>query len=196
MHDEPTVPEVVASGVDLVTFSGDKLLGGPQAGILVGKAAVMERVRRHPLHRAVRVDKFTIAALEATLKLYADPQLAQRQIPTLAMLSLTPQAIGQRIRRLRRRLPAAVVEAYRMHTIDGTSAVGGGALPLADLPTRLVALQPTFCSLSELERQLRCRRPAIIGRIAHDHYLLDFRTVQEHEIAEIATALTQLVPAV
>ena len=196
MHDEPTVPEVVASGVDLVTFSGDKLLGGPQAGILVGKAAVMERVRRHPLHRAVRVDKFTIAALEATLKLYADPQLAQRQIPTLAMLSMTPQAIGRCIRRLRRRLPAAVVEAYHMHTIDGTSAVGGGALPLADLPTKLLALQPTFCSLIELERQLRCRRPAIIGRIAQDHYLLDFRTVQEHEIAEIAAALTQLVPVV
>jgi L-seryl-tRNA(Ser) seleniumtransferase len=196
MHDEPTVPEVVASGVDLVTFSGDKLLGGPQAGILVGKAAVMERVRRHPLHRAVRVDKFTIAALEATLKLYADPQLAQRQIPTLAMLSMTPQAIGRCIRRLRRRLPAAVVEAYHMHTIDGTSAVGGGALPLADLPTKLLALQPTFCSLSELERQLRYRRPAIIGRIAQDHYLLDFRTVQEHEIGEIAAALTQLVPVV
>jgi L-seryl-tRNA(Ser) seleniumtransferase len=156
----------------------------------------MERVRRHPLHRAVRVDKFTIAALEATLKLYADPQLAQRQIPTLAMLSLTPQAIGQRIRRLRRRLPAAVVEAYHMHTIDGTSAVGGGALPLADLPTKLLALQPTFCSLSELERQLRCRRPAIIGRIAQDHYLLDLRTVQEHEVADIAAALTQLVPGV
>jgi L-seryl-tRNA(Ser) seleniumtransferase len=194
MHDEPTVPEVVASGVDLVTFSGDKLLGGPQAGILVGKAALMERVDRHPLHRAVRVDKFTIAALEATLKLYADPQLAQRQIPTLAMLSMTPQAIGQRLRRLRRRLPATVIEAYHMHTIDGTSAVGGGALPLADLPTKLLALQPTFCSLSELERQLRCRRPAIIGRIAQEHYLLDFRTVQEHEVGEIAAALTQLVP--
>jgi L-seryl-tRNA(Ser) seleniumtransferase len=196
MHGEPTVSEVVASGVDLVTFSGDKLLGGPQAGILVGKATYIERVRRHPLHRAVRVDKFTMAALEATLKLYADPDMAQRQIPTLAMLSMTPQAITLRLRRLRRRLPPSVVEAYRMHTIDGTSAVGGGALPLAELPTKLLALQPTFCSIVELERHLRCRQPAIIGRIAQEHYLLDFRTVQEREIAEIATALTQLVPAV
>jgi L-seryl-tRNA(Ser) seleniumtransferase len=196
MHDEPTVPEVVASGVDLVTFSGDKLLGGPQAGILVGKATYIERVRRHPLHRAVRVDKFTVAALEATLKLYADPELAQRHIPTLTMLSLPPQAMARRIRRLRQRLPATVIQAYRMRTMDGTSAVGGGALPLADLPTKLLALQPTFCSLDELERQLRCRQPAIIGRIAQDHYLLDFRTVQERDMADIAAALTQLVPAV
>ena len=196
MHDEPTVPEVVASGVDLVTFSGDKLLGGPQAGILVGKAAYIERVSRHPLHRAVRVDKFTVAALEATLKLYADPELARQQIPTLAMLSLTPQAIASRIRRLRRRLPATVVQAYNLRIIDGMSAVGGGALPLAELPTKLIALQPTFCAIVELERQLRCRQPAIIGRIAQDQYLLDLRTVQERDMADIATALTQLVPAV
>jgi L-seryl-tRNA(Ser) seleniumtransferase len=196
MHDEPTVPEVVASGVDLVTFSGDKLLGGPQAGILVGKAAYIERVRRHPLHRAVRVDKFTIAALEATLKLYADPELARQQIPTLAMLSLTPQALARRIQRLRRRLQTSVRDAYKMLTINGMSAVGGGALPLAELPTKLLALQPMFCSVVDLERHLRCRQPAIIGRIAQDQYLLDFRTVQDREIPEIATALTELVLAV
>jgi L-seryl-tRNA(Ser) seleniumtransferase len=112
------------------------------------------------------------------------------------MLSMTPQTIALRLRRLRQRLSAAVLEAYRLHTIDGTSAVGGGALPLAELPTKLLALQPTFCSIVELERHLRCRQPAIIGRIAQEHYLLDFRTVQEGEIPEIATALTQLVPAV
>jgi L-seryl-tRNA(Ser) seleniumtransferase len=194
LYDEPTVQEVVAGGVDLVTFSGDKLLGGPQAGILVGKAAYIEAVRRHPLHRAVRVDKFTIAALEATLKLYADPHLARRQIPTLAMLGLTPSAIAGRIRRLRRRLPAAVQAAYQMRVIDGTSAVGGGALPLAPLPTRLLALRPTFCSVTDLEHRLRGRQPAIIGRIAQEHYLLDLRTVQEREIPEIATALEHLVP--
>lgn len=196
MHDEPTVPEVVASGVDLVTFSGDKLLGGPQAGILVGKAAYIERVRRHPLHRTVRVDKFTLAALEATLKLYADPELARQQIPTLAMLSLPPQAIAQRIQRLRRRLQTSVIDAYKMLTINGMSAVGGGALPLAELPTKLLALQPQFCSVVDLERHLRCRQPAIIGRIAQEQYLLDFRTVQDREIPEIATALTELVLAV
>lgn len=195
LPEEPTVPEVVASGVDLVTFSGDKLLGGPQAGILVGKTAYIDAVRRHPLNRALRVDKFTIAALEATLKLYTDPAQAVRQIPTLAMLSLTPPAIGRRVGRLRRQLPAAVRQAYRAHIRDGTSAVGGGALPLAHLPTKLLALQPTFCSVAELERRLRRRQPAIIGRIAQDHYLLDLRTVQDREISEIATALQQLVPA-
>jgi L-seryl-tRNA(Ser) seleniumtransferase len=194
MHDEPTVPEVVASGVDVVTFSGDKLLGGPQAGILVGKAAYINAIRRHPLHRAVRVDKFTVAALEATLKLYADAELAVRRIPTLTMLSMTPHTIARRLRRLRRRLPAAVQDAYRLRIIDGSSAVGGGALPLAPLPTKLLAMRPTFCSVGELERRLRHRQPAIIGRIAQDHYLFDLRTVQDREIPEIALALQQLVP--
>jgi len=194
LYDEPTVPEVVASGVDIVTFSGDKLLGGPQAGILVGKAPYIAAVRRHPLHRAMRVDKFTVAALEATLRLYADPELATRAIPTLTMLSMSPQTIANRVRRLRRRLPTAVQAAYQPRVIDGSSAVGGGALPLAQLPTRLLALRPTFCSVTELERRLRCRHPAIIGRIAQDQYLLDLRTVLDRELPEIATALQQLVP--
>jgi L-seryl-tRNA(Ser) seleniumtransferase len=196
LYDEPTVSEIVASGVDLVTFSGDKMLGGPQAGIVVGKTAYIEAVRRHPLHRAVRVDKFTIAALEATLKLYADPQRASREIPTLAMLSLTPPAIARRARRLQRLLPVSARQAYQPRVLEGNSAVGGGALPLAQLPTRLLALRPAFCSVSELERRLRSRQPAIIGRIAQEQFLLDLRTVQEREIPEIATALTQLVPAI
>ncbi len=194
LPDEPTVPQVVASGVDLVTFSGDKLLGGPQAGILVGKAAYIDAVRRHPLNRAVRVDKFTVAALEATLKLYADPDMAVRHIPTLTMLSMTPQAINRRLGRLRRRLQAVIQTVYRAQVIEGTSAVGGGALPLAQLPTKLLALRPTFCSVAEFERHLRGRQPAIIGRIAQDHYLLDLRTVQDREIPEIASALQELVP--
>jgi len=195
LYDEPTVPAVVASGVDIVTFSGDKLLGGPQAGIIVGKAPYIAAVRRHPLHRAVRVDKFTVAALEATLRLYADPELARRAIPTLTMLSMSPQTLAGRVRRLRRRLSEAAQAAYRPRVVDGNSAVGGGALPLAQLPTKLLALRPTFCSVSELEGRLRCRHPAIIGRIAQDQYLLDLRTVLDREIPEIATALQQLVPA-
>jgi L-seryl-tRNA(Ser) seleniumtransferase len=172
------------------------MLGGPQAGILVGKAACIEAIRRHPLHRAVRVDKFTIAALEATLKLYADPQQACREIPTLAMLSMTPQALARRARRLQRLLPATARVAYQPRLLDGNSAVGGGALPLAQLPTKLLALRPTFCSVTELERRLRCRQPAIIGRIAQEQLLLDVRTVQDREIPDVATALTQLVPGV
>lgn len=191
--DEPTVPEVIAGGVDLVTFSGDKLLGGPQAGILVGKSSYIEQIRRHPLHRAVRVDKFTIAALEATLKFYAEPALARVRIPTLSMLSMTPQTIRRRLTRLRRRLPEAVWQAYQMQIVDGHSAVGGGALPLAALPTKLLAIQPTFCTVTELERRLRGRHPAIIGRIVQNQYCLDLRTVREVELPEIATALQQLV---
>ena len=194
LHDEPTVNEVIAGGVDLVTFSGDKLLGGPQAGIVVGKATYVDRLRRHPMHRAVRVDKFTLAALEATLKLYADTDAARRQIPTLAMLGLSPLAIARRIRRLRRLMPPYCEAAYQPHVINGASAVGGGALPLADLPTKLLALQPDFCSVNTLERRLRCRRPAVIGRIARDQLLLDLRTVAEKEIPQIAAALRELVP--
>ena len=194
LHDEPTVSEVVAAGVDLVTFSGDKLLGGPQAGIVVGKATYVDRLRRHPMHRAVRVDKFTLAALEATLKLYADPEAARRRIPTLAMLGLSPRDVARRVRRLRRLMTPACEAAYRPQVIDGTSAVGGGALPLAELPTRLLALQPDFCSVNTLERRLRRRRPAIIGRIARDQLLLDLRTVAEPEIRQIAAALRELVP--
>ena len=194
LHDEPTVTEVVSGGVDLVTFSGDKLLGGPQAGIVVGKAACVDRLRRHPMHRAVRVDKFTLAALEATLRLYADPEAARRQIPTLAMLGLSPLDIARRIRRLRRLIPPNCEAAYQPQVVDGSSAVGGGALPLADLPTRLLALKPDFCSVNTLERRLRCRRPAVIGRIAQGRLLLDLRTVTAREIPEIATALRELVP--
>jgi L-seryl-tRNA(Ser) seleniumtransferase len=195
LPEEPTVPEVVASGVDLVTFSGDKLLGGPQAGILVGKSAYLDAVRRHPLNRALRVDKFTVAALEATLKFYSDPERAIRHIPTLHMLCMSPQEIARRANRLRRRLAGAAQSAYRSRLMEGISAVGGGALPMAQLPTKLLALQPTFCSVAELERYLRCRQPAIIGRIAQDHYLLDLRTVQDADIPDIATALQERVAA-
>jgi L-seryl-tRNA(Ser) seleniumtransferase len=195
LPEEPTVPEVVASGVDVVTFSGDKLLGGPQAGILVGKSVYIDAVRRHPLNRALRVDKFTVAALEATLKFYSDAERAIRHIPTLHMLCMSPQEIARRATRLRRRLSGAVQSAYRPSFMDGISAVGGGALPMAQLPTKLLALQPTFCSVAELERYLRCRQPAIIGRIAQDHYLLDLRTVQDADIPDIATALQERVAA-
>ena len=195
LPEEPTVQEVVASGVDLVTFSGDKLLGGPQAGILVGKAAHIDAVRRNPLNRALRVDKFTVAALEATLKFYSDPERAIRHIPTLNMLCMTPQDISRRANRLRRRLAGGAQEAYRPRLIDGSSAVGGGAMPMAQLPTKLLALQPTFCSVADLERDLRRRQPAIIGRIAQDYYLLDLRTVQDADIPDLATALLERVPA-
>src|SRR5262249_32008548 len=143
----------------------------------------------------VRVDKFTVAALEATLRLYADPELVRRSISILTMLSLSPQTLAGRVRRLRRRLPETVQAAYRPRVVDGNSAVGGGALLLAQLPPKWLARRPTFCSVSELERRLRCRHPAIIGCIVQDQYLLDLRTVLEREIPEIATALQQLVPA-
>src|SRR5205807_8015962 len=114
---------------------------------IVGNAAYIAAVRRHPLHRAVRVDKFTVAALEATLRLYADPELPRRAIPTLTMLSMSPQTLAGRVTRLRRRLTEVVQAAYRPRVINRNSTVAGGALPLAQLPTKLLALPPTFCSV-------------------------------------------------
>ena len=137
---EPTVPETVAAGADVVTFSGDKLLGGPQAGIVVGRRALVERLRQNPLNRALRIDKLTLAALEATLRAYEDPATAPREIPTLRMLSESAAVVRRRARRVLRRVPAAARTALGLTVVAGRSEVGGGALPLAELPTAALAL--------------------------------------------------------
>src|SRR5690606_27976033 len=135
---EPTPSDALRAGADLVTMSGDKLLGGPQAGIVLGRRELIARLRRNPLCRALRVDKLTLAALEATLALYRDPERARREIPTLRMLALEPAELVARARALAERLREAGVRAA---TVAGESAVGGGAYPDAALPTTLVALE-------------------------------------------------------
>ena len=185
---EPTVPEVVGSGVELVTFSGDKLLGGPQAGIIVGTRALVSRLKKNPWNRALRIDKFTIAALEATLHAY-DDGTALRTVPTLRMLTEPLPGIRQRARRLlkrlgmdgRRRLSAAVVEDH--------SEVGGGALPEVKLPTAAVAVGATPAAARDLDQALRRANPPVIGRIVRDRLLLDCRTILPDQIAAVAAAL-------
>jgi len=185
---EPTVPEVVGSGVELVTFSGDKLLGGPQAGIIVGTRALVSRLKKNPWNRALRIDKFTIAALEATLHAY-DDGTALRTVPTLRMLTEPLPGIRQRARRLlkrlgmdgRRRLSAAVVEDH--------SEVGGGALPEVKLPTAAVAVGATPAAARDLDQALRRADPPVIGRIVKDRLLLDCRTILPDQIAAVAAAL-------
>jgi L-seryl-tRNA(Ser) seleniumtransferase len=190
---EPTVPETVAAGADVVTFSGDKLLGGPQAGIVVGRRALIDRLRQNPLNRALRIDKLTLAALEATLRAYEDPATAPRDIPTLRMLTQTASVVRRRAGRVLRRVPAAARAALGLTIAVDHSEVGGGALPLAALPTAVLALGTPRHPAAALDARLRAARLPVIGRVAADRLLLDCRTVMDDEVSPLAAALAALI---
>ena len=179
LEKEPTVPEAVRSGADLVSFSGDKLLGGPQAGIIVGHNNIIQLLRRNPLTRALRIDKMTLAALEATLHLYRRPDQALRDIPTLRMLSLTLPDLLRRARRWLRLLRQAVGPEIQFELTLTQSQVGGGALPLSTPDSYALVLTPQTGTLNELEKHLRSREIPIIARIEKERLLLDLRTLQE-----------------
>jgi L-seryl-tRNA(Ser) seleniumtransferase len=175
LGDEPSVRDALAAGADLVCFSGDKLLGGPQAGIVAGRAELVERLRRHPLQRAVRADKLTLAALEGTLGLYLDPDRALREVPVLRMLAEPAEAVHARAERL-----AALVGG----TIEETVArVGGGALPLAELPSFACAVE------EELATGLRAGEPPVVGVVRDGRCLLDCRTLADDEVEAAAAAV-------
>ena len=189
---EPTVPEVVASGVDLVSFSGDKLLGGPQAGIVVGRAELMERLARNPLNRALRIDKFTIAALEATLYAY-EAGTALETIPTLRMLTEPLAAIRRRaLKVLARTGPAAALRALGAIVIESSSQVGGGALPTVELPSAVIALGTRERPAEGLDEALRTGHPPVLGRLLDDRLLLDCRTVLPTDVVALAARLAAL----
>jgi L-seryl-tRNA(Ser) seleniumtransferase len=178
LEKEPTVPEAVRSGADLITFSGDKLLGGPQAGILVGRKTVIQGLRANPLNRALRIDKLTLAALEATLHLYRRPEQALRDIPTLRLLTAPPAALRRRARRLLRYLTGPERTAVSLEVLPTQSQVGGGALPLSRLSSYALALVPLRGKVNDLETHFRSHTIPIIGRIEDDRLLLDLRTLQ------------------
>jgi L-seryl-tRNA(Ser) seleniumtransferase len=189
---EPTVGEVVKTGADVVTFSGDKLLGGPQAGIILGHREIIERIKSNPMTRALRIDKFTLAGLEAVLRLYYDEDVALAKIPTLAMLSVPKEQIAAKARRLSRRIKKALADSCRVALLKTNSRVGGGAMPEQDLPTTAVALQPEKISVNELEKLFRKGDVPVIGRIENDLFLLDMRTVADKEIAPLADIILQI----
>ncbi|MCB2186692.1 MAG: L-seryl-tRNA(Sec) selenium transferase [Deltaproteobacteria bacterium] len=189
---EPTVPEALALGADLVTFSGDKLLGGPQAGIILGRADLVERLRANPTNRALRIDKLTLAALEATLELYRDPAQAVAEIPTLRMLTVSYEALARRAARLARRLGALGLPRLAVSTRPGASRVGGGAMPLAEPKTRLVEVAVAGIGPTALEKALRGGDPPIIGRLEDGRLLLDPRTWVEGDEKIIVQALAGL----
>ncbi len=189
---DPPVRASLEAGADLVTFSGDKLLGGPQAGIIVGRRDLVAAIAANPLHRAVRIDKFTAAALEATLRLYLDDHTALRRVPVLAMIGLDPETLLRRgrafLRRLRRRLPGHL----RAALVPTVSRAGGGSLPLQDLPSVAVAVSSNLLGANELEERLRAGAFPVIGRIEDGLFLLDLRTVAVDELPLVADALVGL----
>lgn len=189
---EPTVPEALADGADLVTFSGDKLLGGPQAGIILGRADLVERIRANPLNRALRIDKLTLAALEATLELYREPHLAMEAIPTLRMLATPLTELTRRAQALARRLKALGLPRLAVGLADGVSRVGGGALPLAAPATKLVTVKVEGVSPTRLEEALRGSDPPIICRLEDGRLLLDVRTLVADDAAVIVRTLAGL----
>ena len=190
-YAEPTVAESLQAGCDLVSFSGDKLLGGPQAGIIVGAKRFIDRLKKNPYARAMRLDKMTLAALEATLRLYLDPAIALERIPALRMLSEPAEAVRGRAERLARTLEEALpAGAARIDVVPDTARAGGGALPLCDIDSHAVRIEFSRGDAQGCETFLIARRDVpVIGRIKHDAVLLDARTVAEDELAEVAEAV-------
>jgi L-seryl-tRNA(Ser) seleniumtransferase len=182
LSGEPTAAAALASGPTIVTMSGDKLLGGPQAGIILGKATALAKLRKNPFARAMRVDKLTLSALEATLRLYLDPPRALREIPVLAMLTAPVSTIESRARSVAKLLEASGIATA---VVSSVASVGGGAFPTATIPSAAVALSDA----ARQEEALRRGEPAVIGRIADRRLLLDLRSVLPREDGELAQAI-------
>jgi len=183
------MPDSIANGADVVLASGDKLLSGPQAGLIIGKREYIARIRKHPLARAVRVGKFTIAALRATLKLYLNPETLLEKVPTLRMIALKPDDLRERAVSLSQRLSKHV----SCEVAPGESACGGGSLPDATLETSLVALRHEQLSAAELARRLRTGDPSVIPRVRDETVLLDVRTLLEGDDEWIEVAVKTIV---
>ena len=183
---EPTVGETIKAGVDVATVSGDKLLGGPQCGILLGRAEPIGRMAANPLFRALRADKLTLAALEATLRLYEDEERLTETIPVLHMLSRSKEELTRCARRLRNAL--AKIPGLETRLTDGVGYTGGGALPTVPLPTKLVQVRAKAMTVEELAAALRRHGPPVIGVLADGWLALDVRTVREDEMQEITRA--------
>ena len=190
IDSEPRVQDSIAAGADLVTFNGDKLLGGPQAGIIVGRRALVERIRSNQLARIVRVDKLTVAALEATLRLYLEPEKALRELPVWSAFCADPGTLKRRAASLARRLKK-VLPGDEIEVIPGVSRAGGGSLPLVELPTFLVAIKPHRISAGALAEMLRRGEPPVIARISQDCLCLDLRTVPESREKCLLEALSR-----
>ncbi|HEU4619105.1 MAG TPA: hypothetical protein VFV10_13785 [Gammaproteobacteria bacterium] len=192
--DEPTVRDCIESGADLVTFSGDKLLGGPQAGIVVGRADLVEKLRKHPFARACRIDKLSLAALIATLKLYEPPNDPRERVPVLRMIAESREAVGRRAARVARALLG--LDGVSATVADAAGYAGGGALPMSELPTKVVRLEAAGAgpSAAELAARLRAADPPVIARISKGGVNLDLRTVLPEQTRSLIAAVRGALP--
>ena len=189
LDDEPTVQTVVKQGPDVVTFSGDKLLGGPQAGIIIGKQKFIDMMRKNPLNRAIRIDKMTVAALEATLREYLSGGNPLKNIPTLRMLTFSSDELQNKAEQLCRLINEGNQGTFTATVKSDNSAVGGGAMPLAELKTHVVSVRPLKITVNKLVEELRKSEPAVVGRVQDDHLLLDVRTVSTDEFNDLSIVL-------
>lgn len=193
LPQEPTVREQVAAGIDVITFSGDKLLGGPQAGLIVGKKWAIDKIRNHPFARALRIDKLTLAALETTLHQYLDQRKALENIPVLQMLNMAETELAQRTAAFAQTLREELGSSACVEVIAESSCVGGGALPATVLPGCAVAIRLPRQSLDTLALTLRRQQPAVVGRIHADALILNLRTVFPRQQQQLLCAVSQAV---
>jgi len=189
---EPTVLDSLKSGADIVTFSGDKMLGGPQAGIIVGKKEYIDKMKKNQLTRALRVDKLTICALEATLRMYLDKDKAIKEIPTLRMLTYSISELEEKANCLYNKITEKNIDA-NISIENGLSQVGGGSMPLETIKTKVIAITPNNVSVSYLEKKLRLSNSHIVARVYDNKYILDVRTIFEDEFDIIAKELENIL---
>ena len=192
LEHEPTIREVLSAGVDVVTFSGDKLLGGPQAGIIIGKKEILEKIKKNPLNRALRIDKFTLAALEATVIHYLNPSEALKKLRPLKALTEPVSEVKKRARKLLKKLQKENLEFIELSLRDGFSTAGGGSLPTQKIPTVLISIKNKKITASRMEQKLRSLEVPIIVRVDKNEVLLDLRTVTEDEFVFIVEGLRQI----
>lgn len=189
LHGEPLIQDSIRAGANIVVFSGDKLVGGPQCGLIVGRREMVEAMARNPLARAIRIDKLTVAALESTLRLYLDPDRVLQTIPALRSITRPLTDITRATRRLRAGLRSIKSDKVHVQMLNGYSEVGGGSLPGKRLPTKLLAVMIDGISAMDLAKAFRQSNPPIIGRISDDKLLLDLRTVEDSELTDIVNAV-------
>lgn len=185
---EPTVLDSINKGADIVTFSGDKMLGGPQAGIIVGKKEYIDKMKKNQLTRALRVDKLTICALEATLRMYLDEERAIKEIPTLRMLTYKIEELEEKAKKLLNMIEQLKLDAD-ICIEDGLSQVGGGSMPLETIKTKVISIMPKMMNVSALEKKMRLSEANIIARVYDNKYVLDVRTIFDDEYEIIANEL-------
>jgi L-seryl-tRNA(Ser) seleniumtransferase len=199
LRGEPTVKDILESGIDIVTFSGDKVLGGPQAGIIAGKKEYIEKIKKNQMLRALRCDKLTLTALSETLRFYYDEKLAFEKIPTLSAITASKETLKKKAKKLSGILKTILPpQKIKLTLEENVSRVGGGSFPENDLPTYVVCLDfleesPTFSAQVWKEKFLKTN-PPLLGRVEHDKFLLDVRTISEEEFVLIKNCILSILP--